>query len=112
MTVSHSTVEAGIVAADHAIRTGGLAALHLWERLLPLQLDLFRDSQATARVMTIGRAPTLRHIIRTHSVSAAWIHEGVASDDIQLHDCTSAVMAVDIFTKRFINMGNWYLFVV
>ena len=30
--VSHSTVEAEIVAADHAIRTAGLPALPLWEK--------------------------------------------------------------------------------
>ncbi len=65
--VSHSTVEAEIAAADHAIRTSGLPALHLWERLL--QIDLFQDNQATARIMSTGRAPTLRDIKMTHSRS-------------------------------------------
>ena len=66
--LSHSSVEAEIVAADHAIRTSGLPALQLWERLLdrPLQHDLLQDNQATARimstVMSTGRAPTLRCI--------------------------------------------------
>ena len=62
--VSHNTVEAEIVAADHAIRTGGLPALQLWERLLDrsLVLEVYQDNQATARIMTTGRAPTLRHI--------------------------------------------------
>ena len=32
--VSHSTPEAELVAADYAMRTCGLPALHLWERLL------------------------------------------------------------------------------
>ena len=107
--VSHSTVEAEIVAADHAIRSSGLPALHLWERLLNrgLFIDVYQDNQATARIMTTGRAPTLRHIKRTHSVSVAWIHERVASDDIQLHDCVSAVMAADIFTRHFIDRGKW-----
>ena len=31
---SHITVEAEIVAADHALRTSGLPALPLWERFL------------------------------------------------------------------------------
>ena len=69
--VSHSTVEAEIVAAEHAIRMSGLPALPLWERLLdgPLALEVYQDNQATARIMTTGRAPTLRHIKRAHSVS-------------------------------------------
>ena len=32
--ISHSTVEAEIVAANHAVRTSGLPALPLWEKLL------------------------------------------------------------------------------
>ena len=32
--VSHSTPEAKIVAADHAMRTAGVPSLDLWERLL------------------------------------------------------------------------------
>ncbi len=101
--VSHSTVEAEIVAADHAIRSSGLPALQLWERLLnrTLFIDVYQDNQVTARTMATGRAPTLRHIKRTHSVSVAWIHERVASDDIQLHDCVSVAMAADIITKQF-----------
>ena len=87
--VSHSTVEAEIVAADHALRTSGLPALPLWERLLnrPLQLELCLDNQATGRRMHTGRAPALRHIKRTHSVSVAWIHERVQSTDLNLNDC-------------------------
>ena len=44
--VSHSTVEAEVVVVDHAIRTGGLLALQLWESLLdrPLRLDMFEDT--------------------------------------------------------------------
>ena len=98
--VSHSTVEAEIVAADHALRTSGLPALPLWEKLLqrPLQLELYQDNQATGRIMHTGRAPALRHIGRTHSVSVAWIHERIQGDDVNLHDCLSDVMAADIFT--------------
>ena len=81
--VSHSTVEAEIAAADHALRTSGLPALPLWERLLnrTLQLELYQDNQAIGRIVHTGRAPALRHIKRTHSVSVAWIHEQVQSTD-------------------------------
>ena len=103
--VSHSTVEAEIVAADHAIRVSGLPALPLWERIFDrkLVLDVYQDNQATGRIMSTGRAPTLRHIKRTHSVSVAWLHERVSGPDIQLRDCISDVMAADIFTKHFIH---------
>ena len=107
--VSHSTVEAEFVAEDHAVRTGGLPALQLWERLLdrPLVLEVYQDNQATARIMTTGRAPTLRHIERTHSVSVAWIHERISGPDINLNGCSSDVMAADMFTKHFINWEKW-----
>ena len=62
--VSHSTVEAEIVAADHAIRMTGLPALPLWENIFnrPLVLEVYQDNQATARIMSTGRAP----YIKTH----------------------------------------------
>ncbi len=72
----------------------------------PLQLEVYQDSQATARIMTIGRAPTLRRIKRTQSVSVAWIHERVSSPDLNLSDCIGDVMAADIFTKHFINRDH------
>ncbi len=99
--VSHSTVEAEIIAADHAIRMAGLPALPLWETILdrPLSLDVFQDNQATARIMTTGRAPTLRHIKRTHQVSVAWLNERVIGPDITLYDCVSEVMAADMVTN-------------
>ena len=105
--VSHSTVESEIVSADHAIRTAGLPALPLWEKIFnrPVVLQVYQDNQATARIMSTGRAPTLRHIGRTHRVSVAWLHERVTGPDINLHDCMSDVMAADIFTKHFVNMG-------
>ena len=107
--VSHSTVEAETIAADQAIRMAGLPALPLWETILdrPLSLDVFQDSQATARIMTTGRAPTLRHIKRTHQVSVAWLNERVSGPDIDLYGCVSEVMAADIFAKHFINKEKW-----
>jgi hypothetical protein len=111
--VSHSTVEAEIVAADHAIRTTGLPCLSLWEKLLDRQmsLEVYQDNQATARIMSTGRAPTLGHIGRVHLVSIAWLNERVLGPDITLHDCISEVMAADIFTKHFTNAENGGMYV-
>ena len=91
----------------------GLPALQLWERLfdLPLTLEVHQDNQATARIMSTGRAPTLRHSKRTHSVSVAWIHERVSGPDLNLHDCISDVMAADVFTISFIIRDRWLAFV-
>ena len=106
--VSRSTVEAEIIAADHAIRMAGLPALPLWETILgrPLVLDVFQDNQATARIMTTGRAPTLRHVGRTHQVSVAWLHERVTGPDVVLFDCVSDVMAADILRSTLLTKIN------
>ena len=96
--ISHSTVDAKIVAAKHPIRTAGLPALPRWERILDRKVDLEvdQDNQATARIMSTGRAPTLRHIGRTHYVSVAWIHERLSEPGINPHDCVSDAMAANI----------------
>ena len=77
--VSHSTVEDDIVAASHALRTSGLPALELWDKILSRSnvLQVHLDNQATARIMTTGRALALRYIERTHSVSICWLNERV-----------------------------------
>ena len=52
-SVSHSTPEAEIVAADFALRTMGLPAILLWERLLSKKviLHFHEDNQAMIKVM-------------------------------------------------------------
>ena len=96
--VSHSAVEADIIAADQAPRTSGPPAIPLWTKTLsrPVALELYQDNQSAGRIMATGRAPALRHIKRTHSVSVAWIHERIQSPDLHLHDCMSEVMTADI----------------
>ena len=105
--VSHSTVEAEITATDQALRTSGLPAIPLWTKVLnrPVALELYRDNQAAGRIMATGRAPALRRIKRTHSVSVAWIHERIQTPEVDLHDCVSDAMAADIFTKHSTSMG-------
>ena len=98
--VSHSIVEAELVSCDLGLRTMGLPALTLWEVLLgrPPKLDLYQGTQATMRILQTGKAPTLRHIKRTHQVSIAWLHERIGDPQIELHGCITDVMAADIFT--------------
>ncbi len=103
---THSTPEAEILALDHGLRSVGLPAIDLRDVLLGKRvvLKLYEDSQPTQRIIATGKAPTLRHVSRVHSVSTAWLHERVQlSDDVELCDCSSAVMAADIFTKALVD---------
>ncbi len=98
--VSHSTVEAELVACSHGLRSEGLPALLVWDPILGLKtsLVLSQDNQAAMRNIQTGKAPTLGHIRRVHQVCVAWLHERVKSDDIDLKDCATDAMAADIFT--------------
>ncbi len=108
--MSTCSTEAELVAASDALKKTGLPMLSLLEPILQrehMALDMFQDNHATARIMTTGKAPTLRHIRRTHGVSLAFVHEVVTGEDVQLCDCSTKAMAADIFTKHFINPDAW-----
>ena len=107
--VSHSSVEAELVACNFGIRTVGIPAIDLWTTILgrDLSIDLYQDNQATARIIATGKAPTLRHVHRVHQVCVAWLHERVAQHDIHLKDCHTNCMAADIFTKHFVNKDKF-----
>ena len=67
----------------------------LWEPHLgqEMSVDLYLDSQATARIIQTGKAPTVRHIERVYQVCVAWLRERLASEDVQLENCNTEVMA-------------------
>ena len=64
------------MAADFGLRTDGLLPLSLWRVLLPHHPPLLfhEDNQATIRVVSTGKNPTVRYLARTHRVSVAWLH--------------------------------------
>ena len=66
--VAHSTLEAEFVAADYGLRTDGLLALSVWRVLFLHQPPLLfhEDSPAMLRVVSIGKNPTIRYMVRTH----------------------------------------------
>ena len=72
-----------------------------------LKLNVFQDNQSTSRIAWTGKAPTLRHIKRTHAISIKWIHERVRSEAIILTDCHTHAQAADIFTKHFTDKTAW-----
>ena len=75
--VSHSTLEAEIVAADTAFRAIGLTAIDIWDILRSdkANLGFYEDNQAMISVVRSGRNPTMRYFERTRGVSVAWLHE-------------------------------------
>ena len=65
--VSHSTPEAEIVAADVAMRSMGMPALKLVERILKKSPNFvfYDDNKAMIGVVRSGRNPTMRHLERS-----------------------------------------------
>ena len=107
--VSHSTPEAEIVAADLALRREGLPMLDLWDVLCPghAPLRFHEDNEAMIRVCRSGRNPTMRHLLRTHAVAVASLHETFSRSDITLLYVQSDRQAADIYTKAFDNGDKW-----
>ena len=68
--VSHSTLEAEIVAADWALRREGLPMLDLWDALAGLgsKAVFHDDNESMIKVCKTGKNPTMRHLLRTHGV--------------------------------------------
>lgn len=75
--VSHSTLEAEIVAADLAARREGIPALDSWDVIALGHGPLFshEDNETNIPVCRSGRRPTMRHLLRSHSVWAAFLKE-------------------------------------
>jgi hypothetical protein len=107
--VSHSTPEAEVVAADHAMRTVGVPALDLWETVLEREvvLEFHEDNETTILAMRNGYSPALRHIKRTHGVCLRWLCERFSGKGFKLYYERSARQAADIFTKSFTIPDDW-----
>ena len=104
--VSHSTPEAEIVAADVALRSEGLPALQLWDKVFnrATKIIFMEDNQATMRILQTGRNPTLRHLGRTHRVDLAWLSEVFRNNkQVCIRYCVTSEMCADILTKAFTN---------
>ena len=106
---STSTPEAEIVAAFNALKSSGLPALDLWEKLLPgvIVLHFHEDNQAMIRVMFTGRNPTMKHLGRVHRVGIAWMHKQFEQSYLSLMYERTAYMAADIYTKAFNDKDKW-----
>ena len=123
--VSRSTPEAELIAMDYGLRLTGLPALTLWEVILGhvtvktdgsrvptpgrkrIVLDTYQDNTAISTIAHAGKAPTLKHVHRTHGVAIEWVHEVVTGPEVALYDCHTNAQAADIFTKFFVNVAKW-----
>ena len=108
-SVSHSTVEAEIVAADTGVRTIGLPALDLWEILLGrlVSVTLMEDNESTFQIIKTGKNPTMRHISRTHGVNVQWLHDAYTKRLFNMKITKTDEQVADIFTKHFPEKTNW-----
>ncbi len=104
--VSVSTPEAEMVAGFYAMKTVGIPAMMIWERILPgkVELTVHEDNQAMIRVCETGRNPTMRFLGRVHRISIAWLHWVFAQNNIHLKYTVSSLMAADTFTLRLSRM--------
>ena len=108
-SVSHSTPEAEMVAADLAVRQEGLPALDVWETLLMrvVQLTLQEDNKSAIAIIRSGRNPAIRHMSRTHGVNVSWLHEQLNRKKYSISKCDTNDMSADIFTKSFTDAKKW-----
>ena len=107
--VSHSTPEAEIVAADWALRREGILMLDMWDILAGRgQKVVFHDDyESMLKVCKTGKNPTVRHLLRTHGVSVAWLKEQFDTGSYDLRYVPSALQAADIYTKGFDSAEKW-----
>ena len=96
--VSHSTPEAEIVAADHAMSRIGLPAITLWKLLSAADM---------IGVVRTGKNPTMRHLERSHGICIVWMHEVFQEGYVGLAYEVTAKMAADIHTKAFKDGVSW-----
>ena len=100
-SVSRSTTEAEVVSLAHSLFQEALPVLSLWELMLDrkVELEVLEDNQATIACVQKGYSPKLRHILRTHKVNLASLHDVFEAEHITLEYINTQLQAADIFTK-------------
>ena len=63
------------------------------------RIQIAGDNQSMLFTMKTGRAPTVRHLSRTHRVSAAWLHEQHVKENFDVDYVSTDGMAADLFTR-------------
>ena len=69
---------------------------------------MFEDNDAVIKMVIKGRAPTLRHVPRTHKVDLDWLFERMRDDPgIYLKYVGTKEQIADIFTKGNFSKDAW-----
>ena len=84
--------------------------MDICDLILPKQYKAYfhEDNTALIRVIRTGRNPTMRHLLRTHRVNIASLHEEFYKHEqcIFVYE-NSGTMAADIYTKSFTSPVKW-----
>ena len=63
------------------------------------RIQIAGDNQSMLHTLKTGRNPTMRHLSRTHRVSAAWLHEQHIRENFEFAYVSIDGTAAYIFTK-------------
>jgi len=102
-STARSTPEAELCAADALVHNSLLPLSLLWDIILQRTVSstLMEDNSAALVVMKHGFSPSMRHLLRTHRICLAALHEAIVENGTDLEQCASNRMKADGFTKRF-----------
>ena len=108
-STANSTPEAEIVALNDLVRSTAVPALDLWETICQREVELkvYEDNQATAKIVRSGKFKALRHVKRCHGVKLSFLTEQLRAKTFNLLDCNTTAMSADIFTKHFTCLPKW-----
>ena len=71
-----------------------------------MTLKLLEDSEACAKVVSVGYSRKLRHLKSTHKVNLAAVKEQLDRDDTQLEFVNTTRQKADVFTKA-LQVSKW-----
>ena len=106
-TISSSTTEAELGAAQISLQKQGVPIQVLWNTIVNAhggsgsKLYIMLDNSPILEIIRTGRNLTMRHLSKTGGVSVAWLHEICSKEDVMLRYISTSLMAADIFTKAF-----------
>ena len=113
-SMSNSTTEAELPAAQTAVGRMGIPLLVLWSHiseqcgLNPLGLAALLDNTAMLEIIRTGRNLTVRHIgNKTHGVAVSWLHDLYTKKDVWMKYISTTMMAADLYTKAFTEPSKW-----
>ena len=107
--VSNSSAESEMVSSSNAIRKIGLPSIELWDALLPHRPKMYflEDNQAMLQCIRTCKNSSMRHLLRTHRISVAFLHERYRNGDFLFAHENGVNMPADIFTKAFTDKAKW-----